>query len=108
MAIRLISRPAQFTSPASPLCVNQAFRYGDTVYGLQFHLEVDEPMILRWLRVPENRDEIAKLPGDVTLDHIHAATERHIARLQELSDQTFGGFIALLRMEKIPCRLVSG
>ena len=36
---------------ASPLCVNQAFRYGEKVYGLQFHLEVDEAMILRWLKV---------------------------------------------------------
>ena len=93
---------------ASPLCVNQAFRYGDKVYGLQFHLEVDEAMILRWLKVPENRDEIAKLPGDVTPDHIHAATARHIARLHELSDQTFGEFIALLGLEKIRCRLVAG
>jgi GMP synthase (glutamine-hydrolysing) len=87
---------------ASPLCVNQAFRYGEKFYGLQFHLEVDEAMILRWLKVPENRDEIAKLPGDVTPDHIHAATARHIPRLHELSAQTFGGFIALFGPGKDP------
>ena len=46
---------------ASPLYVNQAFSYGDKVYGLQFHLEVDEAMILRRLKVPENRQEIARL-----------------------------------------------
>ena len=39
----------------SSLCANQAFRYGDNVYGFQFHLEVDEPMIHRWLRVAENQ-----------------------------------------------------
>jgi GMP synthase-like glutamine amidotransferase len=33
------------TSTAVP---NQAFRYGDTVYGLQFHLEVTPEMILGW------------------------------------------------------------
>jgi GMP synthase (glutamine-hydrolysing) len=103
-----VARRGAIHLAASPLCVSQAFRYGDKVYGLQFHLEVDEAMILRWLKVPENRDEIAKLPGDVTPDHIQAATARHIARLHELSDQTFGEFIALLGLEKIRCRMVSG
>ena len=42
---------------SSPDCTNQAFRYGDNVYGLQFHLEVDEPMILRWLHNPSMAGE---------------------------------------------------
>jgi GMP synthase-like glutamine amidotransferase len=29
---------------------NQAFRYGENVYGLQFHLEVTKEMILQWMR----------------------------------------------------------
>jgi hypothetical protein len=65
-------------------------------------------MILRWLKLPENRHEIAMLPGDVTPDHIRAATARHIARLHELSEQTFCEFIALFGLEKIRCRLESG
>jgi GMP synthase (glutamine-hydrolysing) len=85
---------------ASPLCVNQAFSYGDKVYGLQFHLEVDEAMILRWLKVPENRHEIAELHSGVNPDHIHGATTRHIRRLHELSDQTFCDFIALFGLER--------
>jgi GMP synthase (glutamine-hydrolysing) len=87
---------------ASPVCVNQAFRYGEKVYGLQFHLEVDEAMILRWLKVPENRHEIARLHSPIDPDHIHAATGQHIGRLHELSDQTFGEFIALFRSGKDP------
>src|SRR5262245_13216678 len=35
-------------------CPNQAFRVGDRAWGFQFHLEVDEPMIDRWLSSPEN------------------------------------------------------
>ena len=92
---------------ASPLCLNQAFRYGDNVYGFQFHLEVDEPMILRWLKVPENRHEIARLHGDIAPDHIHAETPRHIRRLHEISDQTFSEFIRLFGLEKIRWRLPS-
>jgi GMP synthase-like glutamine amidotransferase len=34
------------TSTAVP---NQAFRYGDNAYGLQFHLEVTTEMIQEWM-----------------------------------------------------------
>ncbi len=34
----------------SNLVTHQAFRYGEKVYGLQFHLEVTEEMIQEWMR----------------------------------------------------------
>ena len=92
---------------ASRLCGNQAFRYGEKVYGLQFHLEVDEPMIHRWLRVPENRQEIKSLSGDIDADQIHAETPKHIQRLDELSNHAFGEFINLFGIEKTRRRLSS-
>ncbi len=82
------------------LCSNQAFRYGSNVYGFQFHLEVEERMIQRWLRVEENRIEIASLGEKINLERIHAETALHIRRLHELSDQVFGEFIKLLRSRK--------
>lgn len=33
---------------ASPACRHQAFRYGERVYGLQFHLEVTAEMVASW------------------------------------------------------------
>lgn len=57
-------------------------------------------MILDWLKVPENQQEIAKLCGDVNPDHVHGATAQHIPRLHELSDQTFCEFIALFGLER--------
>jgi GMP synthase (glutamine-hydrolysing) len=85
---------------SSLMCGNQAFRYEANVYALQFHLEVDEPMILRWLKVPENRREISSLHGDVDPDQIHAQTINHIERLHELSDRAFGEFIKLFGPDK--------
>jgi GMP synthase (glutamine-hydrolysing) len=32
---------------------NQAFRYGENTYGLQFHLEVTQEMILEWMKTYE-------------------------------------------------------
>jgi GMP synthase (glutamine-hydrolysing) len=76
-------------------CANQAFRYESNVYAFQFHLEVDEPTILRWLKVPDNRKEICSLHGDIDPDQIHAETANHIERLHELSDHVFSEFIKL-------------
>jgi GMP synthase (glutamine-hydrolysing) len=89
----------------SPLCANQAFRYGHKVYGFQFHMEVDEPMIQRWLRVAENRREICSLGGADYLERIQMETSRHMTRLTELSTQVFGEFINLFGLEKRFLRL---
>jgi GMP synthase-like glutamine amidotransferase len=42
------------TSPSGP---HQAFRYGEKVYGLQFHLEVTEEMIKDWMNTYEGEFE---------------------------------------------------
>jgi GMP synthase (glutamine-hydrolysing) len=86
-------------------CGNQAFRYDAKVYAFQFHLEVDEPMILRWLKVPENRREIQSLHGDIDPDVIHRETVHYIDRLHELSDHVFGEFINLFGADKSRRRL---
>jgi GMP synthase (glutamine-hydrolysing) len=81
---------------ASPACRNQAFRYGTNVYGLQFHLEADEHLIERWLRVPVHRQEIESLNGKIDPEAIRHETPRRIERLKQLSRTTFGEFVRLL------------
>lgn len=92
---------------SSPLCANQAFRYGPNVYALQFHLEVDEPMIERWLTVPMHVKEIESLDGKIDPQTIRRETPGHIQRLKELSDRTFGEFIKLFGSAKTRRRLGS-
>ena len=82
-AVRLASTPA---------CPNQAFRFGENVYGLQFHLEVDQDLIERWLSVPVHLAELAELVGRVDPDRIRRETAAHIGRLRRLSDRTFSRF----------------
>ncbi len=91
----------------SSLCANQAFRYGVNVYGLQFHLEVDAPMIHRWLRVAENKKEITALGGKIDPERIHQETPDHMRRLQQLSERVFGEFIRLFDIQKKIIRLPS-
>jgi GMP synthase-like glutamine amidotransferase len=47
---------------ASPSYPNQAFRYGDRAWGVQFHLECDVAMLTRW--ADGGRDELAELGYD--------------------------------------------
>jgi len=80
---------------ASELTEGQAFRYGERVYGLQFHLEADEAMILRWLDRPENRQLVRDSQGAFSIDELQADTHLCIRRSLELSTFTFGKFIEL-------------
>lgn len=80
---------------SSPACENQAFRFGDRVYGFQFHLEVDEAMIARWLEVPHHVDEIVAAGGLIDPAVIREQTPLNIERLEALSRSSFGAFVAL-------------
>ena len=84
---------------SSPGCPNQAFRFGDRIYGLQFHLEVDQPMIERWLRVPENIAEIAGMDGNASAEGIRDDTEVHIGETVRLSERVFSNFVRLFGIE---------
>lgn len=82
-------------------CEQQAFRYGDNAYGFQFHLEMDERLIERWLANPAYRDELqaADLPHDGHVDReqaIRAQTRQHIAAMQAQADAVFNNFLDLV------------
>jgi GMP synthase (glutamine-hydrolysing) len=93
---------------ASPSCTNQAFRYRRNVYGFQFHLEVDTPLIERWLRVPAFRHEVESLDGKTDTDRIRHDTARYIEASAELAERTFLEFVRLFgerrRLRALPSR----
>ncbi len=84
----------------SGTCSSQAFRYGDKVYGFQFHLEVDEPMIQRWFQVPHHVEELRQLGGKIDPQTILTQTPLHIERLKSLSAKTFTEFLKLFGAAK--------
>ncbi len=91
----------------SPFCENQAFRYGENVYGLQFHMEVDEPMIHRWMQVSPNKEEIAGLSDSIRPEMILQETHHYILRLKELGLRGFSAFMNLFGIPKKFHRLTS-
>jgi len=74
-------------------CANQAFRFGDYAYGLQFHLEADQALIERWLQTPVHVREIEGLAGAIEPHRIQTETRQYIDRAQALSHELFGTFI---------------
>ena len=81
---------------STPACPNQAFRFGDRAYGLQFHLEADEHLIQRWLHVPEYRSEADSAGPANHVEGILRDTHDHAANALALSQRVFGEFIELL------------
>lgn len=90
----------------SNVCPAQAFRYGNKVYGLQFHLEVDEPMILRWLDHPANKKDIEE-SEKYSIEQIRSETTEHIDHSMNLSQETFSKFIDLFGLPPRPIRVGS-
>ena len=69
------------SSPAAP---NQAFRYGDAAYGIQFHLEVTPEMAEQWSAVPEYSAALTATLGE---EGGKAFLADAVARHEELGGQ---------------------
>jgi GMP synthase (glutamine-hydrolysing) len=92
---------------SSDLLPGQAFRFGDKVYGLQFHLEVDEAMIYRWLENKKNQEEINESNGKFSVEQIKLETQQYLSQSINLSRQTFSKFIDIFELKERPILLGS-
>ncbi len=77
----------------TPTCEQQAFRYGESAYGLQFHLEMDAPLIERWLANPSYADELAEAKLPQTAGTIRSETIDRLAHMQPRADAVFNAFL---------------
>jgi GMP synthase (glutamine-hydrolysing) len=77
-------------------CEQQAFRWGESAYGLQFHPEVDEALVRRWLANPAYASELR----EAGLPHDAAGIERRTAELaraiQQRAEPLFERFLDLV------------
>jgi len=93
------------TSEASQI---QAFRHGKHAYGFQFHLEVDESLIERWLTVPANQATLQDESGHIDPDLIRKQSSERVGNLENLSKDTFSRWIGRFeigpRRRRLPSR----
>ncbi len=77
--------PADSVLLASTLeCQNQMFRLGRRQFGLQFHIELDEPDIERWLAA--DSEYVRGALGPTGAERIRRDTRRYLARFRERGD----------------------
>ena len=76
---------------SSPLCAHQAFRYGDRVYGLLFHLELAPAIIHRWLEAFQ--DELVSQRGVIDPERIVAEIPHRFATYQQVGAQVFANLV---------------
>ena len=74
----------------------QAFRYGDTAWGLQFHFEVDRAEIELWLEAAGEQECLAwgKSPREILEE-----TERYIEDHERRARELFGRFWEIARAD---------
>jgi len=77
-------------------CSNQAFRHGSNAYGFQFHLEMDQPLIERWLNLPAYRDDLIAAGLGRDADAIRADTLPRIKAMQSRAHAVFNNFLDLI------------
>jgi len=72
-------------------CQNQAFRWGSTAYGLQFHIEMTAAMIDEWLSKGHESGELAGLDY-INPREIRQKTPLLLPYMQQLAADLFGRF----------------
>jgi GMP synthase (glutamine-hydrolysing) len=72
---------------------NQAFRFGEAAYGLQFHVEVRPDMAREWAAVPEYRLSLEHTLGPGALDALIADLEARGAGLLEVGRTVFSRWL---------------
>jgi len=74
-------------SPAYP---NQAFRWGTSAYGVQFHLELSREMAEEWTRVPEYAEALAQVLGPGSAGALVDALAEHAEEMRGHGKAMFG------------------
>ena len=76
---------------SGPVFPNQAFRYGDKAYGIQFHPEVSREVMQRWMR---EAGHMLEEPGAQSSEEQLAGCERYDADMEDWLRQFLARWLA--------------
>ena len=74
----------------------QAFRIDQCGWGFQFHLELDQRLIHRWLTLPFYREDLARSGLNRSPEDIRLETEQYLPRTLTLAERVFSQWLDLL------------
>jgi GMP synthase (glutamine-hydrolysing) len=85
--------PGAVRLAGSAMFPNQAFRAGENVWGIQFHMEVTADTVNKWLEI--NSHEVA-IHG-IDADAVKTSAAGKLERITPLAQKLFGRFLELCR-----------
>ena len=86
--------PGAVRLAGSPAYPNQAFRFGERAYGVQFHLEVTPAMAEEWATVPEYGEYLDRTLGPGSFPVLLGSLERNIELLGDAARRMFSQWLA--------------
>lgn len=89
-----LPREAQLLA-GSERYLHQAFRLGQKAWGLQFHLEITEPMIREWIDQTEEASQTAH--ADWNACDILTQTPCFLPEMETLAERVFEEFVSLAK-----------
>lgn len=63
------------------------------IWGFQFHLELDERLINRWLSLPSYQQELSESGLETTPEEIQKDSSKYLPKALKLAEQVFGSWI---------------
>jgi GMP synthase-like glutamine amidotransferase len=81
---------------SSPSYLNQAFRFGDRAYGVQFHLELSSELAHEWAAVPAYADSLDRVLGPGSLPRLIADLDAHANEMRGHGRRMFERWLDLV------------
>lgn len=91
--------PTAETILENEVCV-QAFSFQDHCIGLQFHLEIDQTLIARWLQHPDYLSYLQSQISEDAINKIQVDTHKHLLQSMQIGQLFFGHFSSLFSKQK--------
>ena len=82
-------------------CENQAFRTGNSAYGVQYHVEVEPTTISEWGKIPEYGSALAKVAGNEGQSSFERTATSSMPLFLEFARKLYSGFRELVILSRI-------
>ena len=87
----------------SPVCPVQAFRVGESAFGIQYHVELTDATVHEWGEIPEYAAALERTLGAGGLDRMQSGATAHMGEFNENARRLHDAFMAVVR-ERSPLR----
>jgi hypothetical protein len=82
-------------------CMVQAFRFGSTAYGLQYHVEITDQTIPEWHAIPEYAASLADAIGADAVPQLTADTTAKLPTFNAVARQLNDNLMSIIEADRL-------